>query len=41
MAITRNRESAPPTRKRKPIYHHLYFWVLVSIIAGALLVQPW
>jgi aerobic C4-dicarboxylate transport protein len=21
--------------KRKPIYHHLYFWVLLSIVAGA------
>jgi len=29
----------PPTGpgpKRKPIYHHLYFWVLLAIVAGAL-----
>ena len=24
-----------PVVKRKPIYHHLYFWVLLAIVAGA------
>ncbi|MBB5955803.1 aerobic C4-dicarboxylate transport protein [Saccharothrix tamanrassetensis] len=25
-----------PTRQRKPIYRHLYFWVLVSIVLGVI-----
>jgi len=28
--------SAVPSR-RKPIYHHLYFWVLLAIVAGAVI----
>src|SRR6266496_2774245 len=26
---------AEPSVKRKPLYHHLYFWVLLAIVAGA------
>jgi aerobic C4-dicarboxylate transport protein len=26
---------AEPTVKRMPLYHHLYFWVLLAIVAGA------
>jgi aerobic C4-dicarboxylate transport protein len=27
--------ASQPGRKRKPLYHHLYFWVLLAIVAGA------
>ncbi len=29
------RPATEPVVKRKPIYHHLYFWVLLAIVAGA------
>jgi aerobic C4-dicarboxylate transport protein len=36
--ISTTREPAPqiPPRRRRPFYHHLYTWVLVAIVAGAL-----
>ena len=29
------RAAGEPGVKRKPLYHHLYFWVLLAIVAGA------
>jgi aerobic C4-dicarboxylate transport protein len=29
--------TAPAEPQRKPIYHHLYFWVLLAIVAGAVI----
>ena len=29
------RAASQPGVKRKPLYHHLYFWVLLAIVAGA------
>src|SRR5215217_6377603 len=29
------RAAGEPGGKRKPLYHHLYFWVLLAIVAGA------
>jgi aerobic C4-dicarboxylate transport protein len=34
---TPNTESPPEGHKRKPLWHHLYFWVLLAIVAGAVL----
>jgi aerobic C4-dicarboxylate transport protein len=30
-----SRAASQPGVKRKPLYHHLYFWVLLAIVAGA------
>ena len=32
---TTSESGTTPSRKRKPLYHHLYFWVLLAIVAGA------
>jgi hypothetical protein len=32
---TASESGTTPSGKRKPLYHHLYFWVLLAIVAGA------